>query len=138
MECKLRTFQESNQHLQHHLIKISKGMSQGHTGPVRCLVFGPGGDKLYSASDDRSIRVWGPEGKPLQIFEGHTDLVFCLAFSLDGRLYSGGLDQTIKVWSMGGTLLRTLGHGNLVTSLVLCQDNSKLYSASCDGKINAW
>ena len=111
---------------------------EGHTGRVRCLVFGPGGDKLYSASDDRSIRVWGPEGKPLQIFEGHTDSVFCLAFSSDGRLYSGGLDQTIKVWSMGGTLLRTLGHGNLVTSLALCQDNSKLYSASCDGKINAW
>ena len=33
---------------------------RGHTGPVWCVGFGPGGHTLISASNDRTVRNWDP------------------------------------------------------------------------------
>ena len=54
---------------------------------------------VAAASIDRVVHVWSTQAphKILHRLDGHTETVYCVAFSADGnRLVSGGLDKTIK------------------------------------------
>ena len=65
---------------------------RGHTGPVRCLAYSPDGRTLTSGSDDKTIKLWEPEGGQATFtLHGHTSAVRTLALSADGNwLVSGG------------------------------------------------
>jgi WD40 repeat protein/serine/threonine protein kinase len=67
--------------------------------PVYGLAFGPDG-LLASASWDRTIKLWDVlRGREIRTLTGHTDNVFRLAFSPDGKLLaSASQDQTVKIW----------------------------------------
>jgi len=59
-----------------------------------------------------TIRLWDLEtGQELRCFTGHTDIVYCLAFSRDGRRFlSGGHDKTVRLWDVNsGQELRRSG-----------------------------
>ena len=51
--------------------------------------------RLLSASCDRTVRLWDvASGKELKRLTGHTDYVYCVAFTPDGRrALSGGADK---------------------------------------------
>ena len=55
---------------------------------------------LYSASADQTIRVWDLNTfELLDVYRGHTDEVWSLDISPDGkRLVSGGKDNTVRIW----------------------------------------
>ena len=62
----------------------------GHTGGVTCLTLY--GNKLFSASDDRTIRVWDADThKHLATLEGHTSYVSCLTLYGNKLLLSGSM-----------------------------------------------
>jgi len=106
---------------------------EGHNQGVCALAVGLGG-KVYSGSQDKTIRVWsGVDGTHLQTLVGHTSWVNALAVGLDGKLYSGSEDKTIRVWSGDdGTHLQTLeGHTSSVRALTVGLDG-KVYSGSED------
>jgi WD40 repeat protein/beta-lactamase regulating signal transducer with metallopeptidase domain len=134
---------------------------KGHTARVWSVAFSPDGQTLASASGN-----WNQANKPSEVklwdlsalgkreatsarstLTGHADLVFCVAFSRDGRtLFSGSRDKTIKVWdvSMMGergvaTPLCTLkDHRGAVRFLVLSPDGKTLATASLDGTVKLW
>ena len=111
----------------------------GHTDVVWSLAVGLDG-KIYSGSEDKTIRVWsGVDGIHLQTLEGHSGRVLALAVGLDGRIYSGSHDKTIRAWSgVDGTHLQTLeGHTNDVCALAVGLDG-KIYSGSHDKTIRVW
>jgi WD40 repeat protein len=63
---------------------------------------------------DISVQLWNwSEGTLLQSLRGHTNCVYTLAFSPDGKtLASGSMDQTIKFWdSATGELRETIVPG---------------------------
>ena len=69
---------------------------KGHSEFVRAVTGDAG--KLYTGSNDRTIRVWDLEtfqciGEML----GHNLAVISLAVA-NGKLFSGGYDLTVKVW----------------------------------------
>ena len=72
------------------------------------------GSRLFSGSDDNTIKVWDvATGACLQTLEGHANAVYSVCVSADGsRLFSGSDDNTIKVWDVAtGACLQTLeGH----------------------------
>jgi len=110
---------------------------EGHTGPVRALVFLPDG-RLASGSEDKTIRLWEVDGTSGPVLRGHRHAVTSLALGSDGRLASGSGDKTIRLWEADGTpdlVLR--GHTAPVTCLVLRPDGC-LASGSKDATIRLW
>ena len=73
----------------------------GHSGPINGVVFTPDGERLASASDDQTVKLWDPEfGQEVLTLRGHTGAVQGLAFSPDGHfLASIAADQTVRLWN---------------------------------------
>lgn len=65
---------------------------------------------LATASFDTTIRLWEMErGECVRVLKGHTQAVYSLAFSPDGKyLASGSFDKRVIIWSIpAGKLVRT-------------------------------
>jgi len=78
-------------------------------------------------------------GENIMILKGHTDKVFSVAFTEDGRyVISGGADTTMRMWEINsGVTVRVFqGHTGYVTDLIV--DGKQLYSSSTDGTMKQW
>ncbi|KAF3920091.1 Beta-TrCP [Arthrobotrys entomopaga] len=70
-----------------------------NTGLIKDVQFSSDGQKIGSASDDRTIRLWTIEGAELNILRGHTSFAFMISFSPDGNtIASISYDKTIRLW----------------------------------------
>ena len=69
---------------------------------------------MLTGSNDKTARLWeAATGTPLATLSGHTDTVWAVAFSPDGRqVLTGSSDSTARLWEAAtGTPLATLsGH----------------------------
>lgn len=74
----------------------------GHTTPVSCVSFSPGGKRIVSGSEDDTAKVWDAStGQETLTLKGHTGFVMSVSFSSDGkRIISFSSDQTVKVWDV--------------------------------------
>ncbi|MDZ7955912.1 NB-ARC domain-containing protein [Nostoc sp. DedQUE09] len=126
---------------------------QGHTSGVRCVRFSPDGQLLASGCQDGSIRLWSAHlshdqhPKPhfinssAKLLHGHTDFVWDIAFSPDGRLLvSGGRDGTLRLWNVkdGQSIYVLEGHKHDVYGLAISADNQLLVSAGKDHTVRLW
>uniref|UniRef100_A0A672SJB8 POC1 centriolar protein homolog B n=1 Tax=Sinocyclocheilus grahami TaxID=75366 RepID=A0A672SJB8_SINGR len=84
-------------------VDAQKGEStvfKAHTANVRSVQFSNDGQRLVTASDDKSVKVWGVERKKfLYSLNRHTNWVHCARFSPDDRLVAScGDDRTVRFW----------------------------------------
>lgn len=120
-----------------------------HSDAVSCLSLSHDKTYLYSASWDRTIKVWRiSDSKCQESIPAHNDAVNSVVCGHDGLLFSGSADGTVKIWKreprgskgMKHTLSQTLLNQECaVTALALDPTSSSfLYSASSDGLVNFW
>lgn len=120
---------------------------------VTCIALAPvreGRLVAALATGGGAIRMFDVvEGKDVGRLQGHTSVVYRVAFSADGRrLVSASHDRTARVWEIdGGTLVQTFsGHGFPVAAAVFMPDGRRVASAAyfvsketpIEGRVHIW
>ena len=118
-------------------------VDSGSPDGIRNLAFSPDGTHLASAATgNASGIVWDAMTGQLQsTLIGHTNEVYGIAYSPDGRLLAtGGLDRKAKVWeaSTGRELLTLSGHTAGLNGVAFSPDGTRLATASWDGTSRVW
>ncbi|MGL5826094.1 MAG: NACHT domain-containing protein, partial [Nocardioides sp.] len=72
----------------------------GHTHGVTVVAWHPDGNRLTTASSDRTARIWDPAtGEATRTLTGHTDSLWAVAWRPDGnRLATASSDRTARIW----------------------------------------
>ncbi|XP_059637470.1 protein JINGUBANG-like [Cornus florida] len=118
-----------------------------HCDAISCLSISEEQGLLYSASWDRTFKVWRiADSKCLESVKAHEDAVNSVITTVDGMVFTGSADGTVKVWKrdMLGkvtkhTLVQTLLEQECaVTALALGGSGSAVYCGSSDGFVNFW
>ncbi|WP_287130909.1 caspase family protein [Candidatus Cyanaurora vandensis] len=111
---------------------------EGHRNVISGVSFSRDGT-LATASWDKTIRLWRPDGRLLREI-GQGAAVSSLCFSGDGKtLAAGDAQGRIRLWNLDGTLQRTLqGHRENIWGLSFSPDGKQLVSAGKDQTLRLW
>jgi serine/threonine protein kinase/WD40 repeat protein len=113
----------------------------GHTAFVRGLVWSPDGSRIASASDDKTVQVWGAlDGSQPLTYAEHTREVLSVAWSPDGQyIASGSRDLSLHVWNATtGERLHAFGFNGRVMAVAWSPDGTHLAAGSWDGTVQIW
>lgn len=90
----------------------------GHAMKIYGLAFSPDGERLASASKDKTVRLWDVQtGECLRVITGHSDFVNSVCFHpTDPKLLlSASSDHTARLWDVAsGAELHAVRPGELV------------------------
>jgi WD40 repeat protein len=120
------------------------GSIRGHLGEVRSASFSSNGDRVVTASEDGTARIWDPaSGKELTVFRGHTKAVLGATFSPDRkRVVTASADGTARIWNADKESPTTkfdmfVGHNSGVLDIAFSADGRRLATASedCTGRL---
>ena len=128
-------------------------LQQNHTGGVNAVATLPN-ERVVSASDDRTIKVWDLAGvihlitnnggrvmkaQCLHTLQGHRSSVLCVAALPRDRIVSGSRDKTLRVWDVTeGLCLQTMrAHTGWVNCVGLLPDG-RVVSGSRDKTLKVW
>jgi len=128
-------------------------LQQNHTGGVNAVATLPN-ERVVSASDDRTIKVWDLAGvihlitnnggrvmkaQCLHTLRGHRSSVLCVAALPRDRIVSGSRDKTLRVWDVTeGLCLQTMrAHTGWVNCVGLLPDG-RVVSGSRDKTLKVW
>ena len=118
---------------------------QGHTGPIRRIVFGADRETVATAGDDGAVRVWRRQAGDWRSvrLDGHESAATAVAFSKDGlRLVTGASNGVVRLWSRGEQdewRSETLsGHEASVIHAEFAPEGGRLLTASVDGTARLW
>ncbi len=115
---------------------------EGHSEAVNSLAFSPSGERLASAGEDGTVKVWGLNGGLcLQTYSPRKP-VYALAYAPDGaHIFSGGADDAVSIWNAsgeGGPAAVLAGHSGAVKALAASADGKYLASGGLDKTLKFW
>ncbi|GEM_PF-5772478 len=118
---------------------------RGHSESVTSVTFSPDGQRIISASWDKTIKIWDAgNGQVLFTLVGHTSLIASVAMSPDGkRLVSGSTESRhtsinlseVKVWDAdtGQVKLTLKAHSAGVTGVAFSPDSKRFVTGGLGG-----
>ncbi|WP_437525298.1 hypothetical protein WME79_37980 [Sorangium sp. So ce726] len=108
---------------------------RGHGEPLRAAVWSHDGQRVLSASDDRTARLWsaGGTGDPV-VFSGHEGRINAIAFSPDDKLVlTASEDGTARLWGESGGQITVLDAGDKPAQRAAwSHDGARIVTASAD------
>ena len=114
----------------------------GHTNAITSVTFHPFQNNLLASSSvDGTIRLWNIITGECRIIQGHSNWVWSLAFSPNGKiLASASFDNSIKLWNVTTDECQKtfIGHHKEVYSISWNFDGTLLASSSADRTIKIW
>lgn len=133
---------------------LPSGEALVHEGPVTSVRVSPDGQRIVTASQDGTARVWDartgkPLGQPLTHLAGmaqgagmtHDMAIRCAEFSPDGRwVVTGSGDGTARIWNAqtGQPLPQPLKHKGAVLSARFAPDGRVVVTTSEDKTARLW
>jgi dipeptidyl aminopeptidase/acylaminoacyl peptidase len=86
------------------------------------------------------VRLWGGDGRPGPVLQGHTGTVASVSWSPDGRrLVTGSWNKAVQLWDSDGKAGAVLqGHTGQVLSVSWSPDGQGLASAGGDQAVRLW
>ena len=129
----------------HYLRGSAAGNRNAHTAGGVNGVAGLSNERVVSASDDKTLKVWTlarpRRGQCLHTLRGHRSSVLCVAALPRDRIVSGSRDKTLRVWDVtegGGHCLQTMrGHTGWVNCVGVLPDG-RVVSGSRDKTLKVW
>lgn len=112
-----------------------------HNGAVTLVCANPSGSLIFTASKDRTVKVWQTcrDVKVNTKLLGHTDTILCLILTDDDLfLYSAGADTNIIKWDLRTQSISKTMQGHEQTITGLAKSEGKLISVSEDRNIIIW
>jgi len=113
-----------------------------HDDWVRSVQFDATGDRVVSASSDRSVRIWDVASRhELAALHGASDLLISASFSPDGKQVVGvGRDGTVRIWEVatGAPRFALTGHQGAVWYAEYSSDGKRLVTSADDGSARVW
>jgi WD40 repeat protein len=91
--------------------------------------------------DDCTVRVWDlKNGRQHLCLFGHTQTVFCVVVSSDGRrALSGSFDRTVRLWDLQtGKELQRFEAPSALWDVAISPDGRSALSAGWDGVVRLW
>ncbi|KAF8840902.1 WD40 repeat-like protein [Paxillus ammoniavirescens] len=111
----------------------------GHTGLICRIAYLPGGKRVVSCSDDKTVRIWDVEkGEQEGTSMVHEGCVYALAVTKDGkRILSGGEDKRITMWDVKTyeRIEEWAGHTGRIRCIALSPDDRLAASGDWDDKL---
>lgn len=115
---------------------------QGHKEAINMVSYSPTGKHIYSASEDKSIKMWDvATGIDVNTFNAHEAGVNCIYLSKDGKtLLSGDKNGKIILWNaLTGEVLTSIdGHEGGVHTAKLSTDGQMIVSGGEDELLKLW
>lgn len=118
-----------------------------HADAISCMSMDEESGLLYSASWDRTFKVWRVDNsRCIESVNAHDDAVNAIAVGGGGMVYTGSADGVVRVWrrerdgkAVKHSLWRTLlGLDCAVTALAVGASGAVVYCGSSDGLVNFW
>jgi WD40 repeat protein/energy-coupling factor transporter ATP-binding protein EcfA2 len=116
---------------------------QAHAKDIQRLNFNSTGNLLASASFDNTAKLWQVSENQLteqQVFKGHQDAIYALAFSPDSRiLATASYDSQFGLFTIGSYQQRFhKAHDGLLYSVNFDLSGTRLLTAGEDGYTRLW
>lgn len=111
----------------------------GHNEDVTAIAITSNGEKIVSASGDKTIIIWNSlTGKKLKILRGHNSTVKGIAISPDEKhLISVSSDRTIKVWNFEtGEIMTSFSADSDVHCCAIAPDGVTIIVGEWSGRVH--